>query len=184
MGKNADAHALLEKNAKIDSRFAFDGKYLKVRQDTIHIPDHRVKTWDIVVTLGAVAVIPIDSQGRLVLVEQWRRALERITLELPAGMLDPGESPEECAQRELQEETGFKAGFLKDFGGCFSSPGSMSEYIHLYLGKDLSPSPLQADDTDVIDVRAVSLDEAKKMISNGQICDSKTIVGILRYATL
>ena len=180
MGKNADAHALLEKNAKIDTRWAFEGKYLKVRHDTIHT--NPVKNWDIVVSLGAVAVIPIDSQGHIVLVEQWRRAIERVTLELPAGMLDPGESPEDCAQRELQEETGFKAGSLKPFGGCFSSPGCMSEYIHLYLGKDLSESPLNADDTDLIDIRAVSLDEALKLIGNGQICDAKTIVGIMRYA--
>jgi ADP-ribose pyrophosphatase len=180
MGKNADAHALLEKNAKIDTHWAYEGKYLKVRHDTIHT--HPVKNWDIVVTLGAVAVIPIDSQGRIVLVEQWRRAIDKVTLELPAGMLDPGESPEACAQRELQEETGFKAGSLKSLGGCYSSPGCMSEYIHLYLGKDLSKSPLKADDTDQIDVRTFSLDEALKLIGNGQICDAKTIVGILRYA--
>ncbi|HUD01983.1 MAG TPA: NUDIX hydrolase [Rhabdochlamydiaceae bacterium] len=182
MGKNADAHALQEKNAKIDSHFAFEGKYIKVRHDVIHTQP--VKTWDIVVTRGAVAVIPIDSQGRLILVEQWRRALEQITLELPAGMLDPNEPPEVCAQRELQEETGFKAGSLQSFGGCFSSPGSMAEYIYLYLGKDLTKSPLQADDTDLIDVRAVTLAEAKKMIEQGKISDAKTIVGILRYAGL
>ena len=115
MGKNADAQALQEKNAKIDSQWAYEGKYLKVRHDLIHIPHHPVTTWDIVVTRGAVAVIPIDAQGRLILVEQWRRAIERITLELPAGMLDPNESPEDCAQRELQEETGFKAGSLRHF---------------------------------------------------------------------
>lgn len=180
MGKNADAHAFLEKNAKTESRWAFEGKYLKVRHDTIHT--NPVKNWDIVVTPGAVAIIPIDSQGRIVLVEQWRRAIERISLELPAGMLDPGESPEACAQRELQEETGFKAGSLKSFGGFYSSPGCMSEYIHLYLGKDLLDSPLKADDTDQIDVRAISLSEALKLIGNGQICDAKTIVGVMRYA--
>ena len=182
MGKNADAHALLEKNAKIDTRWAYEGKYLKVRHDTIHTPHHPEKNWDIVVMRGAVAVIPIDSQGRIVLVEQWRRAIEKVTLELPAGMLDPGESPEDCAQRELQEETGFKAGSLKSFGGCFTSPGCICEYIHLYLGKDLSESPLKADDTDLIDVRIVSLDEALILIETGQICDAKTIVGIMRYA--
>ncbi len=184
MGKNADAYEFQEKNSKIDSHWAYEGKFLKVRHDVIHTPHHPVKTWDIVVTLGAVAIIPIDPQGHIILVEQWRRALERITLELPAGMLDPGESPATCAQRELQEETGYKAGSLQPFGGCFSSPGSMAEYIHLYLGQDLTESPLHADDTDVIDVRAVSLTEAKKMIENGQICDAKTIVGILRYANL
>jgi ADP-ribose pyrophosphatase len=179
MGKNADAHALLEKKAKVDSRWAYEGKYLKVRHDTIYT--NPVKNWDIVVMPGAVAVIPIDSKGRIVLVEQWRRAIERVTLELPAGMLDPGESPEECAQRELQEETGYKAGSLEFFGGCFSSPGSMSEYIHLYLGKDLLNSPLKADDTDQIDIQTISIEEALKLIENGQICDAKTVVGIMRY---
>jgi ADP-ribose pyrophosphatase len=184
MGKNADAHVLQEKNAKIDSRFVFEGKYLKVRHDTIQIHHQSVQTWDIVITLGAVAVIPIDSQGRIILVEQWRRAIEQITLELPAGMLDPHESYAECAQRELQEETGLKARSLKPFGGCFSSPGSMSEYIHLYLGQDLTESSLHADDTDWIDVKAITLPEAQKMIANGQISDAKTIVGIMRYASL
>lgn len=181
MGKNAEAQALQEKNAKVDSSWAFEGKYLKVRHDILSIPKQPPKTWDIVITLGAVAIIPIDSEGRIVLVEQWRRAIERITLELPAGMLDTNESPLECAQRELQEEAGLKAGSLKPFGGCFTSPGSMSEYIHLFLGQDLTESRLQADDTDFIDVKAVSLADAKKMIANGQICDAKTIIGILRY---
>lgn len=184
MGKNADKQAFQEKNGKIDSRIAFDGKYLKIRQDIINIPNRPVKTWDIVVTSGAVAVIPIDSQGRIVLVEQWRRAIDRITLEIPAGMLDPGETPEVCAQRELQEETGLKAGSLKAFGGCFSSPGSMNEYIHLFLGQDLTRAPLNADDTDLIDVRALSLIDAQKMIENGQICDAKTIIGILKYSSV
>src|ERR1700744_6384726 len=116
MGKNADEQALQEKNSKTDSRYVFEGNYLKVRRDVIHIPNRPIKTWDIVVTSGAVAIIPIDNQGRIVLVEQWRRAIDRITLELPAGMLDPGESPPTCAQRELQEETGLKAGSLKAFG--------------------------------------------------------------------
>lgn len=184
MGKNADEQSLQEKNGKNDSRFVYEGKYLKVRQDIIHIPSRPVKTWDIVVMSGAVAIIPIDSQGHIVLVEQWRRAIEQITLELPAGMLDPGESPQECAQRELQEETGLKAGSLKAFGGCFSSPGSISEYIHLYLGGDLSESPLKADDTDLIDVRTVTLNDALKMITNGQINDAKTVIGILKYSSV
>ena len=180
MGKNADEQAHLEKTVKIDSRIVYEGKFLKVRQDNLHIP-HHPKTWDIVVMPGAVAILPIDSKGHIILVEQWRRAIDRISLELPAGMLDPGESPETCAQRELQEETGFKAGSMKPFGGCFSSPGTMSEYIHLYLAQDLRESPLIADDTHLIDVRAVTSQEATKMIANGQICDAKTVIGILRY---
>lgn len=106
MGKNADAHALLEKNAKIDTRWAYEGKYLKVRHDTIYTDP--VKNWDIVVTLGAVAIIPIDSQGRIILVEQWRRAIERITLELPAGMLDPGESLKNALKENSKKRPALK----------------------------------------------------------------------------
>ncbi len=181
MGKNADAHFLQEKLSSINSRLVYDGKYLKVRQDIIQSPGHPVKTWDIGINPGAVAVIPIDSKGRLILVEQWRRAIGRITLELPAGMLDPGESPQDCAQRELQEEAGYKAGSLIPFGGCFASPGTFTEYVHLYIGQDLSESRLYADDTHGIDVKTMTLDEAQKLIENGEISDAKTIVGVLRY---
>jgi ADP-ribose pyrophosphatase len=182
MGKNADAQALLEKQSKIKSHWVYEGKYLKVRQDIIDSPGHPTKIWDIAVPTGAVAIIAIDAQERFILVEQWRRAIGRITLELPAGMIDPGEDPQDCAQRELQEEAGYKARSLKSFGGCYSSPGSYSEYLHLFLGTDLVESRLHAEDTETIDVRAVSLKEALKMIHLGEICDAKTIVGILRYA--
>jgi len=182
MGKNAERRLLQEKQAAIKSHWAYDGKYLKVRQDLIQIPGRASEVWDIAATQGAVAVIPINAEGHLVLVEQWRRAISRITLELPAGMLDIDESLMDCAQRELQEETGYKAGSLLPFGGCFSSPGTFSEYIHLFLGQDLSESRLHADDTENIDVRPVSLQDALKMIEQGEICDAKTVVGILRYA--
>ena len=182
MGKNADAHALAEKQAKVETRWTYDGKYLKVRQDIIHIPKHPPKVWDIGITPGAVAIIPLDAQKRIILVEQWRRAIGQITLELPAGMLDPDEAPIDCAQRELQEETGYRAGLLEPFGGCYTSPGLFSEYIHLFLATDLTESRLYGDDTHTIDVKTVSLKEAFSMIEKGTICDAKTIVGILRYA--
>jgi ADP-ribose pyrophosphatase len=181
MGKNADAQFLLEKQAKIKSRWVHEGKYLKVRQDIIEAPGHATQVWDIAVNPGAVAIVAIDSQKHFILVEQWRRAVGRITLELPAGMLDADETPLVCAQRELQEETGYKANSLEPFGGCYSSPGTFTEYLHLFVGKDLVKSPLKADDTDRIDVRAISEKDALKMIKTGEICDAKTIVGILRY---
>lgn len=182
MGKNAERRRLQEQQATIKSHWVHEGKYLKVRQDIIQTPGEPTHVWDIAVTQGAVAIIPIDPQGRLILVAQWRRAIGKITLELPAGMLDKDESPLDCAQRELQEETGYKAGSLVPFGGCFSSPGTFSEYIQLFLGQDLTDSRLQAEDSDGIDVQAVTLKDAQEMIEQGQICDAKTIVGILRYA--
>lgn len=182
MGKNAEKRKLQEEKAKIETHWVFEGKYLKVRQDIIHFTHETPKVWNIAVTNQAVAVIPIDPQGRLILVEQWRRAIGKITLELPAGMLDhPDESPLDCAQRELQEETGYKAGSIGPFGGCYTSPGTSAEYIQLFLAQDLSEGRLHAEDTEGIDVQAVTPQEARFLIEQGEICDAKTIVGIMRY---
>ncbi len=176
MGKNAEARALAEKQSKIESTWVYEGKYLRVRKDVIGN-----KTWEVGVLPGAAAIVPVDAEGRVVLVEQWRRAVGKVTLEIPAGMLDPGETPLECAQRELQEETGYKAGVMESMGGCYTSPGMLSEYIHLFLATDLIENRLFADDTDGIDVRVVPVDLAMQMIEDGNITDAKTIVGLLRY---
>jgi ADP-ribose pyrophosphatase len=181
MGKKAELHALKERKAKIEQKWVHRGRFIQIRHDTIVMEEPPPKIWDIIIHPGAVAILPIDKQGRFILVEQWRRAIEKITIELPAGLLEKGEAPITCAQRELQEETGFRAGQLTPFGGCYPAPGLSTEYIHLFLAKDLEKEPLHADDTDGIDVRAVSVDEALKLIKEGQICDAKTILCILRY---
>jgi len=112
-------------------------------------------------------------------VEQWRRAIGRITLEIPAGVLEAGEKPEFAAQRELQEEIGKKAGSLTYLGPYFSSPGVFTEQVHLFVGKNLENSVLKGDDTDEIDIRIVPLQTALKLIEDGTICDAKTALGIL-----
>lgn len=182
MGKNAESQALREQRAKIDQKFVHEGKFIQVRRDVIELNDHQTQTWDLIVHPGAVAIIPIDNQNRLVLVEQWRRAIGKITIEIPAGMLEKGESPACCAQRELREETGYRAESLCAFGGCYCAPGLSDEYVHLFIAKGLQKDPLVADDTEVIDVRTVSLEDAFKMIEEGVVYDAKTIIGILRYA--
>ena len=182
MGRNADMQKLQDEEAQIESQWAFKCNYLKVRQDTIKRVGHPHKIWEIAVMPGAVAILPIDSKGNLILIEQWRRAIGHITLEIPAGMIDPGEDPLACAQRELQEETGYKAGELTPWGGYYTSPGMISEYIHLFLAKNLTESRLYADDTEGIDHRKVTIPEALAMIAQGEICDAKTTIAILRYA--
>ena len=182
MGKNAESQALREQGAKIDQKFILEGKFIQVRRDVIEFNGHPTQTWDLIVHPGAVAVIPIDDQGRLVLVEQWRRAIGKITIEIPAGLLEKGEAPEFCAQRELREETGYRAKELASFGGCYCAPGLSDEYVHLFIAQGLQKDPLIADDTEAIDVRTVSPEEALKMIEEGIIYDAKTVVGILRYA--
>jgi ADP-ribose pyrophosphatase len=181
MGKKAELQAQMERQARIDSQWIHQGRFLQVRQDKVVFPHHPPQIWDIVTHSGVVAIIPIDEEGRFLLVEQWRRAIGKITLEIPAGMLEAGEEPITCAQRELQEETGFWARDLTPFGGCYPTPGMSTEYDHLFVAKNLELRPLQAEDTDVIDVRRVTSDEALKLIKEGQICDAKTAVGLLRY---
>lgn len=141
-------------------------------------------TFDLVLHPGAVAMIPINAAGQLVLVKQWRRAAMRTLLELPAGTLEPNESPDQCAQRELQEEIGFKAQKITPLGGFFTAPGFCDEYIHLYLAEKLVSSPLLGDDTDEIEVATISLEEALQSIEEGKIVDAKTIVGVYRYSRI
>lgn len=182
MGKKAETQAKLEKQAKVIEKYPYKGKFFHVRSQTVEISGQPTRVWDLVIHPGAVAIIPVDDKGNLFLIEQWRRAIDKIILELPAGLLEEGESLIDCAQRELQEETGYKAKSLTPFGGLYSAPGFSNEYIHFFVAKELTLSPLEADDSEMIDLRIVSLKEAKKMIEDGTICDAKTIAGVLRYA--
>ncbi len=180
MGSHAEKQAALEAAATIHSQIALEGKFISVRRDEIDYPNGIHKTWDIVVHPGAVAIVPLTEDGQLILVEQWRRAIGRITLEIPAGLLEKGEKPEAAAQRELQEEIGKKAGSLTYLGPYFSSPGVFTEKVHLFVGKNLENSALRGDDTDEIDIQIVPLQTALKFIEDGTISDAKTALGILR----
>ncbi len=130
---------------------------------------------------GAVAILPIDKDGNLVLIKQWRIASGEILLEIPAGTLEPSEPPKECAIRELQEEIGFKPRSLTPLGGFFTAPGFCNEFIHLFLAEDLEVSHLKAEDTDGIDIVVVSLEEAQALALNGKIRDGKTLSALLLY---
>lgn len=180
MGHHAEKQASLERNAQVHSRWIYQGKFISVRQDGIDYPNQTHQTWDIVIHPGAVAVIPLTSQGEIILVEQYRRAIGRITLEIPAGLLDPGETPEICAERELQEEIGYKAQTLIPLGAYYSSPGAYTEKVHLFLAKQLVESRLIAEDTDTIDIKVLPFQEALRWVEDGTICDAKTALAILK----
>lgn len=182
MGSNSKAAQLLEQQAHIESKWVLQSPFLQVRQDIVTKANKSPQIWNIAILPGSVAIVPINAKEEIILVEQWRRAVKQITLELPAGMLDPEESPEVCAQRELQEETGYYAHDLRSLGHFFSSPGVVCETVHLFIGKNLEFKPLIAEDTTGIDVKTFSVKEALYLIKNQAICDAKTIVGILRYA--
>jgi ADP-ribose pyrophosphatase len=166
-----------------ESRVIYSGKKATLRIDTVDLGDGRISTREVVEHPGVSAVVPIDGEGNVVFVRQYRIAVGDITREIPAGVLDPGESPEVGAQRELREETGLRAGKLKPLGPrFFVSPGISTEWIQLFLAQDLSHDPLAPDDDEFIGVEHIPLAEAVAMVDRGEFCDGKTITGVLLAA--
>ena len=168
----------------IESRRVFEGKKATVRVDSVELENGKRSTREIVEHPAVAAVVPLDSDGCVIMVRQYRLAAEDILLEIPAGVLDPGESPEEGAQRELAEETGMRAGMLTKLAEFYVSPGISTEVIHLFLAEDLSDAPGQADDDEDIAVKKVPLSTAVLMVEHGEFNDAKTIVGILMTARM
>ena len=163
----------------IDSKVVAEGRVIKVRVDVIETPDGQRVKRDIVEHRGAVAMVPIDAEGRVILVRQYRHAAGKWLLEIPAGTLDPGEDPLEAAQRELREETGFAAGRIDRIGGCYAAPGYSSEYLYLYLARDLTEDPLEGDVDEEIELEPVPLTEVRKLIASGEIEDAKSLAALL-----
>ncbi len=172
--KSADA---LEKT--LSSKYIFKGHVVNLRIDTIVTRKGRRTTREIIEHGEAVVVVPIDDKGNVLLVNQYRRALEKNLLEIPAGSIEKGESAKATVIREMQEETGFKPRKLVFLTGFHTSPGFTNEYLHLYLATDLVPSRLEAEDTADIEVVPVPLGKVQGMILSGKIKDAKSIAGLL-----
>lgn len=166
----------------MESRRIYGGKVVSLRIDRLKLADGHLTEREIVEHAHAVAIVPIDAAGRIVMVRQYRRPAAKHLLELPAGGVEPGESPEICAGRELQEETGFKAGALTRIGGFWVAPGYSTEFIHVYRADDLREDRLAADTDERIDVEMLAIDEALAGIESGTIEDGKSIIGLLLYA--
>jgi ADP-ribose pyrophosphatase len=126
-----------------------------------------------------VAIVPLDGEGNVLLVRQYRLPAGEALLEVPAGGVDDGESVEEAAQRELREETGFRAGRLERLTGFFVSPGYCTEFIHMFIATDLVDDPTDGDEDEEISIERVSLREALRLVGSGEIKDGKSIVGLL-----
>jgi len=137
---------------------------------------------EIIIHPGAVCMIPAADDGKLLFVTQYRHAARKRLLELPAGTLEPGEEPLAAAVRELQEEVGFLPGTTEPLGGFFVAPGYSTEYIHLFVCSNLRASVLPGDEDEDIEVVSLTLDEALAAVESGEICDAKSVIGVLRYA--
>ena len=128
-----------------------------------------------------VAIIAIDADDSVLLVNQFRKPVEKELLEIPAGGIDAGEDPETAVRREMREETGYLPGKVERLGGFYSAPGYCSEYLHLYLATDLTSSPLHAEDTESIRLVRVPVAQISGLIASGDICDAKSIAGLLTF---
>ncbi len=163
----------------IESRKVYDGKIIRVRLDKVILPDGREGMREIVEHSGAVAVVPLDHDNRVYFVRQYRKPLEKILLEIPAGRLEPGEDPRDCARRELAEEIGLQPKELRQMAFMYSSPGFSDEKIYLYLARDLVRHRLENDEGEFLEIESIPLADAVDMVSNGAIEDGKTITGVL-----
>jgi len=165
----------------LSSKVVFSGRAVKLRVDDVKLPDGRRTSREIVEHSDCVAVIPIDADGNVLLVRQFRKPVEKELLEIPAGCIDPGEEPETTVRREMREETGYLPRKVERLGGFYASPGYCTEYLHLYLAYDLIPDRLQAEDSDSIELVPVPLNQVAGLIASGDICDAKSIAGLLLY---
>ncbi len=159
----------------------YDGRVVHLAVLDVTLPNGASAKRELVRHPGAVAIVPLIGEDVL-LVRQFRIAAGRVMLEIPAGTLNPGEDPLVCAERELQEETGYKPGAIEHLGGIFVAPGYTTEFIHLYLARDLSESRLDMDDDEFIELVRMPLREALDMLTTGEIIDGKSTAALLMVA--
>ncbi len=172
----------MENPRLIRSERVYSGRLFNVDLDTIEMHNGVMALRETLQHPGAVAMVPVDEDGNLLLVTQYRHSAGRLLLELPAGTLEKGEEPIAAVARELQEEIGYAPGRVTGLGGFYVAPGYTSEYIHLFVCDELSVSILAGDEDEDIEVHTLTPAEALAAIEEGRICDAKSVVGILRWA--
>ena len=162
----------------LSSKRIYSGKVLKLELDTIALPNGRTTELEILRHPGASAVVPLKEDGRVVLIRQLRHAAGGFIYEIPAGKLDPQEDPKHCAARELEEEVGYRAGFLELLTSIWTAPGFTDEIIHIYLGTHLEVGKQNLDQDEILEIVEWPLEEAIAKIQDGTIRDAKTIIGL------
>jgi ADP-ribose pyrophosphatase len=171
----------LAEEETLASQLVYQGRAVRLRVDTVRASGGRETTREIVEHSDCIAVIAVDAEDRVLLVKQFRKAVEKELLEIPAGGIDPGESPEAAVSREMREETGYLPRRVERLGGFYSAPGYSTEYLYLFLATDLTPSQLFAEDSEGISLVRVSPEQILELISSGSICDAKSVAGLLTY---
>ena len=177
--RGKDAHLV---ETRVDSERVYQGRLLDVRRDTVRLPDGSLATREYIVHPGAVLVLPVLPDGRLVVERQYRYPLQQVFVEFPAGKLDPGESPLATAKRELQEEAGYTAERWTHLGVIHPLLSYSTEEIEIYLAEGLAHVGARLDDGEFLEVGEMSVDEMLAGIDRGEITDAKTVTALLLYA--
>jgi ADP-ribose pyrophosphatase len=158
----------------------FSGRIIDLYLEEVELPNGKTSTREIIKHPGAVAVIAITKENKIVMVQQYRKAMERVLVEIPAGKLEKGEQPEATAKRELEEETGYTTESLQHLLSFYTSPGFADELVHLYFTEELEilTEKAELDEDEFVDVLEVTLEEAQEMIDNQRIFDAKTAYAV------
>lgn len=172
----------VEKYERVDRQLIAKGKIVDYYHDIVKIPNGNVATWDFIWNKGAAAVVPIRDDGKIIMVRQYRNAIDRETIEIPAGGLNTPEEPTiAAAARELEEETGYKTEDLEFLISIKTTVAFCNENIDIYVARNLKPSKQNLDEDEFINVEAYSVEELCEMIYEGKIEDSKTVSAIMSY---
>ena len=159
----------------------YSGKIVRLDVEQVRLPNGHVRRREIVRHPGAVVLVVVDAEERLLLVRQYRHAADRALLEMPAGTREPDEAPAVTAAREVQEETGFQAGRIVRLGGFFSAPGFCTEYLDCFLCTDLSPSAVPPEEDESFEHERLTVPELQQRIAAGGIEDAKTLAALTLY---
>lgn len=167
---------------ELSREYFFKGRIMNARLDKVELPDGRRTTREVCEHLGGVGVLPIDRDGNIILVRQFRYPLAEIMLEIPAGKLDhgPDEDAADCGARELREETGYAAGRLVPLGVQYPSPGFLTEVVHLFAALDLTAGEATPDEGEFVEAVRLPVAEVERLIAADEIRDAKTIVAMYR----
>lgn len=171
-----------EQIKRVKRELKFKGKIIDFYQDTMEINGDHTVIWDFIKHKGAAAVVPVREDGKILMVRQYRNALDRYTLEIPAGALDAADEPGlTCASRELEEETGFRSENLEWLITLRTTVAFCNERIEVYVARELVPSRQNLDEDEFIDLQAYTIEELKEKIFSGEIEDAKTVSALLAY---
>lgn len=171
----------MEEVKRINRTLIHKGKIVDFYEDTMQFADGRTAVWDLLDHKGAAAVIPVDNDGKIIMVKQYRNAPERFTIELPAGGVNYGENKMQTALRELEEETGYRTDKVEHLIDIYTTFAFCNEVIGIYIATDLVKTSQHLDEDEEVQIERYTLEELTKLILNGTIQDAKTISGILAY---